>query len=260
MEEHTNKKRPRKLTRALEIDLLYFMINKQMLVDPLDNNIQKSLKYLSQKHDVCLKSIYNFINVIKNSIPFMNVLMSTQFNCVCRQEQLSIGINTLDDESITTLSDIVVCESSNNALLSSHTSFNDIDNVDNMSDELLFTPNTTAQLMYDLQSIDNPPSPPSPPSPINFNNLDSDHSQDKWNNQFMNELDLVLVNQVDQLDQLEPVQDQVVVAVVIQPSTITSQVNLKKRVISHDFDSLRKLKKRRFLWRPLTNPGSYYYF
>ena len=250
MEEHTNKKRPRKLTRDLEIDLLYFMINKQMLVDPLENNIQKSLKYLSLKHDVCLKSIYNFIDVIKTSIPFMNVLMSTQFNCVCRHEQLSIGINTLDDESITTFSDIVVCQSSNNALLSSHTSFDDIDNIDNMSNESLFTPNTTAQLMYDLQSIDNPPS-----SPINFINLDYDHCQDNWN-----ELNVVVDNQVDQLDQLEPVQDHVVVVVDVQPSTITSQVNLKKRMIANDFDSSRNLKKRRFLWRPLTYPGSYYYF
>jgi len=258
MEEHTNKKRPRKLTRDLEIDLLYFMINKQMLVNPLNNNIQKSLKYLSHKHAVCLKSIYNFINVIQTSIPFMNVLMST--NCVCRHEQLSIGINTLDDESITTFSDIVVCESSHNALLSSHTSFDDIDNIENMSNELLFTPNTTAQLMYDLQSIDNPPSSPAPTSPINFINLDSYHCQDKWNNQVINELDIVVDNQVDQLDQLEPVQDHVVVVVDVQPSTITSQVNLKKRMIANDFDSSCKLKKRRFLWRPLTYPGSYYYF
>ena len=332
MEEY-NLKRTSQLTIPLELDLVYFILNR-LMSNSLDVGVTEYLNYLSTKHGPSIRTLYCYIDKIK-SIPFMKSLANYDFSnrCVCEQQQSMFGINFLDTTEQSVISDVLVCATSQaHPNISSSFSFNihnidNIDNIDNMntynsinvnptnieinttttmSDELIFTPSTTAQLIYDLQSIENPP------SPTYLNNFDFDHSHENWNDQTFNESDVVVVDQADHqlvevvqlnlnspslvitsssdfdhrndpisiLDdeqdvlpsipqevaevvelietvQHEPIQDQVLV--VVQPSTTTSIVKLKKRIISRDFDSSRKLKKRRFLWRPLTNSGSCFF-
>ena len=312
MEEY-NLKRTSQITIPLELDLVYFILNR-LMSNSLDVGVTEYLNYLSTKHGPSIRTLYCYIDKIK-SIPFMKSLANYDFSnrCVCEQQQSMIGINFLEDTTEqSVISDVLVCATSQaHPNISSSFSFNinnidNIDNIDNtMSVELIFTPSTTAQLMYDLQSIENPP------SPTYLNNFDFDHSHENWNDQTFNESDVVVVDQAnhqlvevvqlnlnspslvitsssdfdhrndpisildDEQDVLpsvpqevaevvelietvqhEPIQDQVLV--VVQPSTTTSIVKLKKRIISRDFDSSRKLKKRRFLWRPLTNSGSFF--
>ena len=265
-------KRPTKLTTAVEIDLVYYMI--KLKVSPaLDIGKTKFLNHLALKHGLkCRRTLYCYMKAIQN-IPFMKLFMQGEFiyhnltginNDISTLSPTNYEFNTATNTDETD-SDIFVCASPivhplSSSYLATYNSINVNPTNDVYDDDLLlFSPDTHDQLIQDLLTLDNIDTPMEDSNGIN-RNLYSNSDFDHYIEEELVEL-VEVVNEVAEVIetvQLEPVQDQVVV--VVPPSTTLSKVNVKKRNLSRDFDLARKLKKSRFLWRPLTNPGSYHYF